>query len=104
MSCSINRFKFVGNAATKPNTDAAKELDARMKDLMAMREAQDHGDFKFRPGFTSPPFTITPVDVNTSIRPNRHVQNTSFGQVYTPDLATQPSATQHAGTTTWPQK
>jgi hypothetical protein len=84
MSCSINRFKFVGNAGdTKtPNTSAAKELDARMKEMMALREAQDHGDFKFRPGFTSPPnFTITPGLATT-----------------------QPSATQHGDTMPWPRK
>jgi hypothetical protein len=80
MSCSINRFKSVGNAgSTKaPNTDSAKELEARMKEMLATRAAQDGGDFKFRPGFASPSFPTS--------------------------APTQPSAAPHVDTAQWPRK
>ncbi len=50
MSCSINRYKFVGSGSsssgTKENTEGAKELEARMKEMLEVRAAQDKGEFK----------------------------------------------------------
>jgi hypothetical protein len=47
MSCSINRYKFVGSSCTKKETtEDAKELEARMKEMLEIRAAQDKGEFK----------------------------------------------------------
>ncbi len=47
MSCSINRYKFVGGCTSKKETtEDAKELEARMKEMLEIRAAQDKGDFK----------------------------------------------------------
>lgn len=50
MSCSINRYKFVGNTGAKPtaNTESAALMSARLSELMAIRSSQDNGDFKQR--------------------------------------------------------
>jgi hypothetical protein len=47
MSCSINRYKFVGGCASKKETtEGTKELEARMKEMLEVRAAQDKGEFK----------------------------------------------------------
>lgn len=62
MSCSINRYKFVGSAgkSTGSNTsasssEAAKAMEARMQEMMAVRAAQDSGNFKARPSWDTAP-------------------------------------------------
>jgi hypothetical protein len=47
MSCSINRFKIQG---TERPSDPwlVKDMDNRMKQMMAVRTAQDSGNFKAR--------------------------------------------------------
>jgi hypothetical protein len=54
MSCSINRYKFVGSCNKTKDTataEGAKEMEARMKEMLAVREAQDGGNFKVRPSW-----------------------------------------------------
>ncbi len=51
MSCSINRYKFVGSSGKAADTAGAKEMEARMKEMLAVREAQDGGNFKARPSW-----------------------------------------------------
>ncbi len=48
MSCSINRFKFQGAPAKPSDSQAAKEMEARLKEMMSVRSAQDGGNFKAR--------------------------------------------------------
>jgi hypothetical protein len=55
MSCPINRYKFT-NTNTNTNTNssntaAAKEMEARMKEMLEVRAAQDGGNFKTRPSW-----------------------------------------------------
>jgi hypothetical protein len=57
MSCSINRYKFVGSSGKPADTAGAKEMDARMKEMLAVREAQDGGNFKVRPSWDPAPTT-----------------------------------------------
>jgi hypothetical protein len=65
MSCSINRYKFTGGCAAKtPDTTASKEMEARMKEMLAVREAQDGGNFKVRPSWD--PVAKTTPEVNSS--------------------------------------
>lgn len=62
MSCSINRFKFQGTPAKPTDTQAAKEMDARLQEMLAVRSAQDGGNFKARyehPGTSGTPGTPT---------------------------------------------
>ena len=47
MSCSINRFKFQGTVKAS-DSQAAKEMEARLKEMMAVRSSQDSGNFKAR--------------------------------------------------------
>ncbi len=60
MSCSINRYKFVGSSGNTRNptvaTQNAKELEARMKDMLEMREYQD-----IRYGATQPMQPMQPM-------------------------------------------
>lgn len=69
MSCSINRYKFVGGGSSgnckKPDTTAAKEMEARMKEMMAVREAQDGGNFKVRPSWDT--VTTKPTNITNNI-------------------------------------
>ena len=53
MSCSINRYKSTntGTSNKVPDTAVAKEMEARMKEMLAVREAQDGGNFKVRPSW-----------------------------------------------------
>ncbi len=47
MSCSINRYKNCGSSTPRrPETESAKAMDARLAEMMAIRSAQDRGDFK----------------------------------------------------------
>ncbi len=52
MSCSIHRFKFQGQGqgtSAKPSdTQAAQAMNARLQEMMAVRAAQDGGNFKAR--------------------------------------------------------
>ncbi len=48
MSCSIHRYKLSGIPVKPSDSQAAKEMEARLKEMMAVRLAQDGGDFKAR--------------------------------------------------------
>ncbi len=62
MSCSINRYKFVGNVGNAGksdtlNTASAKAMETRMQEMLAVRAAQDGGNFKTRPSWDPLPGT-----------------------------------------------
>lgn len=59
MSCSINRFKFQGTPAKPSDSQAAKEMETRLKEMMSVRSAQDGGNFKAR--YEHPVCTSAPV-------------------------------------------
>lgn len=90
MACPLNRNKFTGSGYCKETSDvatAAKEMNTRLKEMMAVREAQDGGNFKTTtswsssapslsgdpgapgaPGALDPFFTPSPVDPNKELK------------------------------------
>ncbi len=46
MSCPLNRNRFAGSGYCKEETNSNKELEDRLKQMMAERTAQDSGVFK----------------------------------------------------------
>ena len=44
MSCPVNRYKH-GSGYVKPDVGCNKDLETKMKDMMAVRTAQDNGVF-----------------------------------------------------------
>ncbi len=57
MACPLNRNKFAGSGYCKDENAAssttAKEMNDRLKELMAVREAQDGGNFKSTTSWSS---------------------------------------------------
>jgi hypothetical protein len=50
MSCPLNRNRWPGSGYVKDSAAsvAARELNRRMEEMMAIREAQNNGDFSFK--------------------------------------------------------
>lgn len=46
MACPLNRNKFVGSGFQKESSGESAILNDRLKEMMAVREAQDGGNFK----------------------------------------------------------
>jgi len=51
MSCSINRYANITACTKTPDAAVVKEMNARMKEMLEIRAAQDGGDFKTRPSW-----------------------------------------------------
>lgn len=54
MSCPLNRNRFKGSGNQKQGTtEGSKELDGRLAEMLALRNAQDGGDWKARSSWSS---------------------------------------------------
>ncbi len=55
MACPLNRNKFAGSGYCKGDdaSGASKEMQDRLKEMMAVREAQDGGNFKVATSWSS---------------------------------------------------
>lgn len=54
MACPLNRKKFSGSGYSKEDEGVgSKEVNGRLKELMAVREAQDGGNFKATTSWSS---------------------------------------------------
>jgi hypothetical protein len=59
MSCPLNRNRFKGSGVEKQgSTEGSKQLDSRLSEMLALRSAQDCGDWKTRPSWSPLPVAI----------------------------------------------
>lgn len=59
MSCPLNRNRFKGSGVEKQgSTEGSKQLDSRLSEMLALRNAQDGGDWKTRPSWSPLPVAI----------------------------------------------
>jgi hypothetical protein len=77
MACPLNRNRFAGSGYQKESSGESAALNDRLKEMMAVREAQDGGNFKPTTSWSSVPagtdkgldafFVPSPVDPNKDL-------------------------------------
>jgi hypothetical protein len=82
MSCSINRYKNCGTSSTprRPETESAKAMDARLADMLAVRTAQDRGDFRARTVQVGETTTATATAIGNATATNSGATSTQERQ------------------------